>query len=147
MTIFPEEHAFQRTPLISRNVGPGFHIAQEWAKERAISGATPVLDKQNSFSLPVGVKKPLSQSTDGQQFSKSSQPSDPRATYDINGVSQDPPDLLSWDALTDASVEAVKDVYSAASTLLKGNNADIPRKQGVLSVRAASMLVSFSFVG
>ncbi|KAI3982976.1 hypothetical protein MKX01_010459 [Papaver californicum] len=135
-----EQPVFQRESLSSRNVGPRFDVEQVWAQKKPLSGSDPVLGRQISISLPVGVKKSSSQ--DWQQFPKSQQPSDPRFLDDIGGVSQGTTDLLSWDALTDASREAVKDVYGAASTLLKGNTADIPRKQGVLSVRAASMLES-----
>ncbi|MCL7049895.1 hypothetical protein MKW94_001554 [Papaver nudicaule] len=135
-----EEQPVFREPLIRRNVGPAFDVEQVRAQKRAASGSDPVFGRQIFFSLPVGVKKSSSQ--DWQQFPKSQQLSDPRVLDDISGVSQGTTDLLSWDALTDASREAVKDVYGAASTLLKGNTADIPRKQGALSARAASMLES-----
>ncbi|KAI3831038.1 hypothetical protein MKX03_011645 [Papaver bracteatum] len=135
-----EQPVFQREPLISRNVGPGFDVEQVRTQKGVVSGSDPVLGREIFFSLPVGVKKSSSQRW--QQFPKSQQPSDPRVLDDNSGVSQGTTDMLSWDALTDASREAVKDVYGAASTLLKGNTSDIRRKQGKLSVRASSMLES-----
>ncbi|OMO98487.1 putative 1-phosphatidylinositol-4-phosphate 5-kinase [Corchorus olitorius] len=44
----------------------------------------------------------------------------------------------SWGASSDSSFEVMREFYNTASTLLKGKT-DIPKKQGVLSVRAASM--------
>ncbi|OMO53654.1 hypothetical protein CCACVL1_28452 [Corchorus capsularis] len=45
----------------------------------------------------------------------------------------------SWGASSDSSFEVIREFYNTASILLKGKT-DIPKKQGVLSVRAASML-------
>ncbi|KAF8389615.1 hypothetical protein HHK36_024134 [Tetracentron sinense] len=132
--------AFQREPLISWNVGPGFQIAQEWAKERAaVSGAAPVLENLCVYALPVGVK-PCEESKDGPQFSTTEQRLEPKTLDDMNGKPPGTPKIPSWDALTDSGFEAVMDFYNAASTLLKGKYADVPQKQGLLSVRAASML-------
>lgn len=111
---------FQREALSSWNLGPGHQIAEEWAKEKtAETGATSMSDNLSIFSLPVGVRpsEELKEGITTQHASERTQ----RGTF------------------TDSGFEVVKEFYSNASTLLKGRT-DEPKKQGVLSARAASML-------
>ncbi|KAK1262306.1 Protein ACCUMULATION AND REPLICATION OF CHLOROPLASTS 3 [Acorus gramineus] len=118
------------------NVGPGFLIAQQWAKEQAnLFQATSKADKLDVISLPVGVKSAEnSQRFSDVQLQESEVPSN--MAEEMVGNS----DLTSWDTLADASFEAIMDAYSSASTLLKGKDTDALMKKGLLSARAASML-------
>ncbi|XP_021909853.1 protein ACCUMULATION AND REPLICATION OF CHLOROPLASTS 3 isoform X2 [Carica papaya] len=119
--------AFLREQAISWNLGPGDEIAQQWAKKReAESGDSPALDSLSIFSLPVGVR-PSEELKDG--FRIFAQCLEPITEDDVKAQR-----LVN-------SNKAMKDVYDTASTLLKGKYADTPKKQGNLSVRAASMLV------
>lgn len=131
---------FQRGALSNWNLGPGHMIAKEWAKERAAdSGATPVCDNLSIFCLPVGVRPPreieVSLST-----SLATEHTQPKSEADVGAQSPGSSSMSSWGAFTDAGFEAVREFYCVASTLLKGRT-DVPKKQGVLSARAASMLV------
>lgn len=125
-------------------MGPGYQIAQEWAKERAAeAGTNSVLDKLSIFSLPVGVR-PSEELKDNAQISSLRHQTEPKAEDDLKVqpvVNLNTP----WNELTDSGLEAVRDFVSTASVLLKGKYSDRPRKQGLLSVRAASMLVFFYF--
>ncbi|CAK7326894.1 unnamed protein product [Dovyalis caffra] len=125
--------ALQREPLISRNLGPGYQIAQEWAKERA--GAPPVLDDMSIFQLPVGVRP--SELKGSLNISYATELSEPKTEDDFKGQTLVNSSNPSWG---DAGFVAVRDFYNNASTLAKGKNADVPKKQGILSARAASML-------
>ncbi|RWR78552.1 protein ACCUMULATION AND REPLICATION OF CHLOROPLASTS 3 [Cinnamomum micranthum f. kanehirae] len=133
--------AFQREPLSSWSDGPGFHIAQQWAKERAIAaGSTSISDEVNLYALPIGVK-PSEQSTYGPQLSNPPQPADLKNLDDMTGETLHSPNVTSWDVLTDVGFEAVMEICNAASTFLKGKYVNgVSRKQGLLSARAASML-------
>ncbi|KAK1321506.1 Protein ACCUMULATION AND REPLICATION OF CHLOROPLASTS 3 [Acorus calamus] len=118
------------------NVGPGFLIAWQWAKERAnLFQATSKADKLDVISLPVGVKSvENSQRFSDVQLQESEVPAN-MAEEIVGNL-----DLPSWDALADASFEAIMDAYNSASTLLKGKDTDTLMKKGLLSARAASML-------
>ncbi|ERN17043.1 hypothetical protein AMTR_s00044p00037180 [Amborella trichopoda] len=132
------EHSFHRESLAGWNEVPVSLIAQEWAKERAATiQATPRMDEFNSYNLPVGVKH-SQVSKDDHLSSCIPQLAEEKKLDDKNGeVMHDGP---SFDALTDASFEVVKDIYNAASTLLVGKTDNGSKKQGLLSTRAASML-------
>ncbi|KAL9413775.1 hypothetical protein AB3S75_042294 [Citrus x aurantiifolia] len=114
---------FQRELLNSWNLGPGYQIAQQWAKERsADSRASTMIDNLGIFCLPVGVR-----ASEELDFFCSQQ-QEPKTENDV----KEPP--------TGASFDVMRDFYSTAATLLKGKTADVRKKQGVLSTRAASML-------
>ncbi|KAH9658719.1 protein ACCUMULATION AND REPLICATION OF CHLOROPLASTS 3 [Citrus sinensis] len=114
---------FQRELLNSWNLGPGYQIAQQWAKERsADSRASTMIDNLGIFCLPIGVRA----SEELDIFC--SQQQEPKTENDV----KEPP--------TGASFDVMRDFYSTAATLLKGKTADVRKKQGVLSTRAASML-------
>ncbi|XP_058768567.1 protein ACCUMULATION AND REPLICATION OF CHLOROPLASTS 3, chloroplastic isoform X3 [Vicia villosa] len=108
------ECAFQREQLGNWNLGPGFEVAKEWAQERE-ADVTPVVDSLSIFHLPVGVR-PSEELKDSLEISFMSKKHEP-----------------------DSGVEAVKEF---TSSLLKPKhaNSNKPKKHGVLSVRAASML-------
>ncbi|KAF3431008.1 hypothetical protein FNV43_RR25738 [Rhamnella rubrinervis] len=134
-----DTHAFQREPLVTWNLGPGYQIAQEWARERAAeAGANSVLDKLSIFSLPVGVR-PSEVLKDNVNIPPLTHQTEPKAE---EGLKVQPAVSMSTplSELTDNGLEVVKDFVNSASVLLKGKYSDSPRKQGLLSVRAASML-------
>ncbi|XP_050892152.1 protein ACCUMULATION AND REPLICATION OF CHLOROPLASTS 3, chloroplastic isoform X3 [Lathyrus oleraceus] len=109
-----DEFAFQREQLGNWNLGPGFEVAKEWAQETE-ADVTPVVDSLSIFHLPVGVR-PLEELKDSLEISFMSKKHEP-----------------------DAGVEAMMEF---TSSLLKAKraNSNKPKKHGVLSVRAASML-------
>ncbi|XP_062113124.1 protein ACCUMULATION AND REPLICATION OF CHLOROPLASTS 3, chloroplastic [Humulus lupulus] len=129
--------AFQREELVGWNMGAGHHIAQEWAKERAAeAGATSTLDKLSIFCLPVGVRPEVLKD----RFDISKQYPMPTGKDILKSKPSANSSTTPWNELTDTGLEAMKDIYNTASTLLKGNSSDPPKKQRLLSVRAASML-------
>ncbi|KAL7170581.1 hypothetical protein ACSBR2_035454 [Camellia fascicularis] len=120
--------AFQREPLIRQNLGPAND-----------SGATPTLENISIYRLPVGVK-PSEELKNILSISNTVR-LEKVTGDDMKAQTQITP-RMSWDALTDAGFEVVSEFYDNASALLKGNDTDVSKKQGVLSVRAASMLVN-----
>ncbi|KAB1206064.1 Protein ACCUMULATION AND REPLICATION OF CHLOROPLASTS 3 [Morella rubra] len=124
--------AFQREPLMSWNLGPAYQIAEEWAKERAVdTGTTPMLDNLSIFHLPVGVR-PSDELKDNYNISFTTPNPDPEAENDGKALPVVNSSISSWSALMD--------FYNNAVTTLKGKYVEVPKQQGVLSVRAASML-------
>lgn len=139
---YQETPAFQREELVTWNLGLGHQIAQEWAKERAAEvGATSTIDKLSIFGLPVGVR-PSEDSKDRINFTSPARYQMPN-TEDVLKSKSNVNSGTPWNELTDTGLEAMKDFYNTASALLKGNSTDPPKKQGLLSVRAASMLVLY----
>ncbi|CAN1137691.1 Protein ACCUMULATION AND REPLICATION OF CHLOROPLASTS 3, chloroplastic [Linum perenne] len=130
--------AFQRELLQNGNLGLGHLIAEKWAKQRA---RTPILDNLSIFPLPVGVRRP-EDSGDIEEFPDTEEQQEGNEENAFPEQLRDDPSISSLGALTDAGFLAVKDFYSYASTLLKSRNDEAARKQGVLSVRAASVLES-----
>lgn len=128
------DSAFQREQLENWNLGPGFEVAKEWAQEKA-ADATPAVDNLSIFHLPVGVRhsEDLKDCLEISFLTKQLEPDTDNdvKTQTLNGG------MSPWSAATDASLEAVMEF---ASSLLKGKNANKSKKDGVLSVRAASML-------
>lgn len=132
--------AFQREPLMSWNLGPAYQIAEEWAKERVVdTGTKPMFDNLCGFHLPVGVR-PSEELEDNANCSFTAPNLVPEIRDDLKALPT-ANSSTSWSALTDASFEAMRDFYNHTFTPPKGKYADVPKKQGVLSVRAASMLV------
>lgn len=132
--------AFQREPLNAWSFGPGYEIAQKWAKARAENVAsTSTLDSVSIFHLPVGVRSSV-ELKDSVSISSAEKRMEEDTDDDVKGLIAES-SVSPWSGFTDASLGAVKDLYSVASTLIKGKDADVPKKQGVLSLRAASMLV------
>lgn len=114
-------------------------MAQLWARERAVLNGTNKIDERDTFTLPVGVKS-------FEQCFACSSNSAPPETLDDHGTGGDSlgsQNGQSRDTFTDSGLEAVFDIYNSISTLLKGRNRDESRKRGLLSARAASMLVNY----
>ncbi|KAG1361120.1 putative Sucrose synthase 6 [Cocos nucifera] len=120
----------------SGNIGPAFHMAQLWARQRAVFNGTNRIDELDASTLPVGVKS-------FEQCSACSSDSALLETLDDHGTGGDflgTQNAQSGDTFTDSGLEVVFDVYNSILTLLKGSNRDESRKRGLLSARAASML-------
>lgn len=90
-------------------------MAKEWAQEREADD-TPMVDNLSIFHLPVGVR-PSEESKDCLEISFMSKKHEP-----------------------EAGVEAVME-FTSSFLKAKHGNSNKPKKHGVLSVRAASMLV------
>lgn len=133
--------AFQREPLIPRNLGPGFRISEEWTNQGAnYCGAISTLDNLSIYKLPVGVK--LSEELIDCLHSSDTIHHQEKSGEDGMKAQSQAPSRMSWDALTDAGLEAVSEFYDSASAVFKGTDANVSKKQGILSARASSMLVS-----
>ncbi|MED6161054.1 hypothetical protein PIB30_057142 [Stylosanthes scabra] len=131
-SITEDDSAFEREQLENWNLGPGYEVAREWAQER-VANAAHMIDNLSIFHLPVGVR-PSEDLKDCSKVSFMTELKD----LEFNEVNLSTiNEGMSWNAVTDASLEAVKGL---ASSLLKGKDASKPKKHGVLSNRAASML-------
>ncbi|MED6107547.1 hypothetical protein PIB30_015079 [Stylosanthes scabra] len=131
-SITEDDSAFEREQLENWNLGPGYEVAREWAQER-VADAAHMIDNLSIFHLPVGVR-PSEDLKDCLKVSFMTEQKD----LEFNEVNLSTiNEAMSWNAVTDASLEAVKGL---ASSLLKGKDATKPKKHGVLSNRAASML-------
>ncbi|XVE91892.1 hypothetical protein REPUB_Repub01dG0050600 [Reevesia pubescens] len=129
---------FHREPLSGWNLGPGHQLAQEWAKERVSDReATPVLDNLSIFCLPVGVRS-SEKLKDGVNTLYATEFPESKSENGVKAPAL-PSSSRSWGASNDTSFEVMRELYNTASTLLKGKT-DVPKNQGVLSARAASML-------
>lgn len=128
------DSAFPREQLENWSLGPGFEVAREWAQERAADA--PMVDNISIFHLPVGVRhsEELKDCLEISVMTKKleSETDNDMKVPTLNGGTS------SWSSVTDAGVGAVREF---ASSLLKGKYANKSKKDGVLSVRAASMLV------
>lgn len=122
------------------NIGAGY--AQDLTTEEAAGNpvSAAVLDSLGIFKLPIGVK-PSEELKQDRSITSNRAEKEEIFDTEIKARPQPSP-IVPWDALTDASYEAVTDIYSNASAILKGKNADVSKKQGNLSARAASMLVN-----
>lgn len=126
--------SFRRDPLYRWNLGPGHQIAQQWARERAADAElASALDNISIFDLPVGVRP-------SEELKDKATPN-LEMKHEKKSKASITTRFSSRNSLTDASLEVIKEFYDTSSTFLKGKSADIPKKQGLLSVRAASMLV------
>lgn len=137
---FEGAQAFEGEPLINRNVGSGFRIAQDRPDEDVtISGAVPVADNPRVFQLPVGVRH-SDELQDTFERSNSRRPVERVTLQDAKVQASAVPSVSSLNGFTDVGLDAVTDFWSSASTLLRGRQLDTSKKQGVVSARAASML-------
>ncbi|CAA7399573.1 unnamed protein product [Spirodela intermedia] len=110
--------------LSSSDVGPGFNMAQLWAKERAaLSERVPGNSKSKVFSLPVGIKSSGKASVVSQSFDNM----DAETLDEIGRESTT--SQVTFDTHT-----------SVLAALMKGKGFEIPRKRGALTARAESML-------
>ncbi|XP_020250300.1 protein ACCUMULATION AND REPLICATION OF CHLOROPLASTS 3 isoform X2 [Asparagus officinalis] len=118
--------------------GPGFSFAQLWAKRRADFVRSGQSDMVENFTPPIGVKF-SSEMCSNQACSESSLPETCSKMYSdsLHAANFSPRDQLS-----DNGLEALTEIYNIAFKALKRRNVDEPRKRGLLSERAASMLES-----
>ncbi|KAE8667271.1 hypothetical protein F3Y22_tig00112428pilonHSYRG00056 [Hibiscus syriacus] len=114
--------------MLSRSGPKKEQLTQKLHQCSIISASSAFLSEQKSSGeLKEGVK-----TVNAKEFSES------RSENGVKAPSI-PSSSRPWGALTDASFEAMREIYNNGSTVLKGK-AGIPKKQGVLSARAASML-------
>ncbi|KAJ8426469.1 hypothetical protein Cgig2_012382 [Carnegiea gigantea] len=131
--------ASERELLINRNFGPGYRIDQDSAEEDVNSSAgVSVADNPKTFILPVGVRlaDDLHETFDR---SNSRQPVE-RLTPEDAQVQAAIASVSPLNGVTNAGFDVVAEFWNGATTLLRGRQLDITKKQGVLLARAASML-------
>lgn len=136
---YPGVPMFKRELLSRGNLWSG-HLS-ECAKEEAnISEETMLFDNVCIQKLPVGVKH-FEQSADSHLASNIIQEGE---RVDDNKKTQ-PRALssVSWSRFTDAGFPIISDYNNNASVIEKGNSISSSKKQGDLSIRAASMLVNY----
>ncbi|XAR62345.1 hypothetical protein NMG60_11017072 [Bertholletia excelsa] len=133
-----EEYAFQSEVLVRQNLGPGYGILEEWANE-GIQGCegSALLDNIRICKLPVGIK-PSEELKNSHSNSDIVHQQDKVAEGSMNGPTQVSP-RMSWNVFSDAG-QVVSEFYDSTFAVLRGTSADVSKKQGLLSVRAASML-------
>ncbi|XP_022992937.1 protein ACCUMULATION AND REPLICATION OF CHLOROPLASTS 3 [Cucurbita maxima] len=126
--------SFRRDPLHRWNLGPAHQIAQQWARERAADAElASAFDSISIFDLPVGVRT-------SEELKDKSTPN-PEMKYEKKSKASITTSRFSSQAsLTDTSLEVIKEFYDTSSAFLRGKSPDLPKKQGLLSARAASML-------
>lgn len=123
---------------IQQNV-EGYRIAQDSAEEDVNSSAgVSVADNPKTFILPIGVRlaDDLHETFDR---SNSRQPVE-RLTPEDAQVQAAIASVPPLNGVTNAGFDVVAEFWNSATTLLRGQQLDITKKQGVLSARAASML-------
>lgn len=136
---------FKRELLTRWNPGPGKDTSEGLAAEGTEnSEGKNTVDNTSTYKLPVGVKhKEQLQTSAGSSNSRNSgrksEESKVAQPRDISNLSQDEVD-------EDYS-EIISDVYNSNLPLVEKSYASGPKRKGVLSTRAASMLVnSLSFL-
>lgn len=119
-------------------------MAKEWAQERAADDDSPMIDNLSVFQLPVGVRPSEELKDCLDSFTTKKHGPEPETNNDVK-ISTLKGSMSPWSAVTNAGVEAAMEF---TSSLLKGKyaNSNKPKKHGVLSVRAASMLVMMTEV-
>ncbi|XP_052204163.1 protein ACCUMULATION AND REPLICATION OF CHLOROPLASTS 3, chloroplastic isoform X2 [Diospyros lotus] len=125
----------QREPLVRLNLGQEYQISESFNEHDSGHGASPVLDNPCIYKLPVGVKA-SEELKNSLSILKNIRHQEKIAGDDMKR----PTPRMSLNALSDATSEVVSEFYGSASSVLKGTCTDMSKKQGVLSVRAASML-------
>lgn len=132
---------FGRKLLINRNLRPGYRIAQDWHdEEMSISGADPLADNPRIFHLPVGVRL-SSDLQDTCDKSNISWPAEDNNDDDVQKQASALSSVPPLNGISDGGLDAVSGLWNSASVLLKRKQPIVSKKQGVLSARAASMLV------
>lgn len=138
---YAEQPGIENEQPSIQNIGPGFDIAQLWAKECALH-VTNKANEMETFCLPVGIK---------QTEIFPDHYNDPRIPdnlddCDDNKESLNSQTVASRGAVMDTGLEAVLGFYNSAVTMIKGGNSNECRNGGLLSARAASMLVKCNFL-
>lgn len=129
---------FKRAMLTRWNLGPGKDISEGLATEGTGNlEAKNMVDNTSTYKLPVGVKHK-------EQLQTSPGPSNPtnsgRKSEESKGVQPRDISNLSQDAVDEEYSETIADVYNFNLPSIERNYASAPKRKGVLSTRAASML-------
>ncbi|XP_075093140.1 protein ACCUMULATION AND REPLICATION OF CHLOROPLASTS 3, chloroplastic isoform X6 [Nicotiana tabacum] len=134
-----EPLVFKRELLTRWNLRPGNDTSVGLATEGTENiEANDMVDNTSTYKLPVGVKqKEQLQTSPGSSNSRTytgrkSEESKIAQSRDISSLSQD--------AVDEEYSEIMADVYNSNPSLTERNYASVPKKKGVLSSRAASML-------
>ncbi|MCD7454426.1 hypothetical protein HAX54_024825 [Datura stramonium] len=129
---------FKRELLTRWNLEPGNETSEGLATEgTANEEAKNRVDNTSTYKLPVGVKHQeqlqtspgSSNSRNSWRKSEESKSAQPR---DVSSISQE--------AVDEEYSEIIADVYNSNFSLTERNYAGVPKRKGVLSSRAASML-------
>ncbi|KAH6792646.1 hypothetical protein C2S52_003123, partial [Perilla frutescens var. hirtella] len=121
-------HVFKRELFTRENTGPGHSTESKYGTN--FTDATALVDSVSIYRLPVGVKK-LEKLEEAPVSSNSKR----GAAWRVDDDEKTGP-IVSWSGLTGV------DFNNNVSIFNKGNSSNNSKKQGVLSVRAASMLES-----
>lgn len=142
--MFDIDANIQNEPPNSLSNDPGFHIAQLWAKERTSLHLNDKANETEILSLPIGIK--TSESCSG--YSMNVDPSFFEKFDDNDNAKESTSGqaIASGNVLTEAGVEVVLEIYNSALALIKGRNLNGSPNGGLLSSRAASMLVISNFL-
>lgn len=124
-------HVLKRELFTRGNMGPGH--STELKNGTNFKDATALVDSVSIYRLPVGVKK-LEKLEEAPVSSNTQR----GAAWRVDDNEKTGP-AVSWSGLNDV------DFNNSAYIFNKGNSTNNSKKQGVLSVRAASMLVNSFF--
>lgn len=141
---FAAPFVFKRELLTRWNLGPGKDISEGLATEGTENlEAKNMVDNTSTYKLPVGIKhKEQLQTSPGSSNSRNSA----RKSEESKGAQPRDISNLSQDAVDEEYSEIDADVYNSNLSLIERNYASAPKRKGVLSTRAASMLVNILFL-
>ncbi|CAN4087555.1 unnamed protein product [Withania somnifera] len=128
---------FKRELLTRWSLGPGRDTSEGLATEGTEDlEAKNMVDSTSTYKLPVGVKlKEQLQTSPGSSSSRNSG----RKSEESKGAQPRDISSLSQEAVEEYR-EIIADVYNTNLSLTERNFANVPKRKGVLSSRAASML-------
>lgn len=126
--------------------GPSSDVAEAWAQARADAREPTQVTSALDVSLPIGVRLGAQQMLRVTGDNVTSSAGIEVAEDKWSGKDAIPvdPDALPRNRMMDMGLEAVRDMYNAASALVMGRDTSDDRRQASLSQRAASMLVLIS---
>ncbi|XP_015063167.1 protein ACCUMULATION AND REPLICATION OF CHLOROPLASTS 3 [Solanum pennellii] len=129
---------FKRELLTRWNPGPGKDTLEGLATEGTEnSEAKNTVDNTSTYKLPVGVKhKEQLQTSAGSSNSRNSR----RKSEESTGAQPRDISNLSQDEVDEDYSEIISDVYNSNLPLIEKSYASAPKRKGVLTTRAASML-------
>ncbi|CAM6094934.1 unnamed protein product [Calypogeia fissa] len=140
----PSASAASQKLRLAWEAGPSSDIAEAWAQARAEAREPAQVTSGLDLSLPVGVRVDLKQSFQATRENYTFSAGVEVAEDKWSGKDAVPvdPDALPRNRMMDMGLEAVRDMYNAASALVMGRDMNDDRRQASLSQRAASMLES-----
>ncbi|KAL3379389.1 hypothetical protein AABB24_000214 [Solanum stoloniferum] len=129
---------FKRELLTRWNPGPGKDSSEGLATEGTENlEAKTTVDNTSTYKLPVGVKhKEQLQTSPGSSNSRNSG----RKSEESKGAQPRDVSNLSQDEVDEEYSEIISDGYNSNLSLIEKSYASAPKRKGVLSTRAASML-------